>query len=407
MAERNQSNARAVDQYYQDLKDGKDRSTWAAANAHILKLYPGKEAIYEAWLIEQSVEEEGLSDFGEGVLPIGPLRGEGPTPETLRWPKDIDVRNETDYVFFQFGSYIPPFGSVEDTVTSDVYRNEVYVAAKEDNRTQNAMYEMSSYLKANGPGVILPMPQDLGNETETNWQGKSFTQIGRAAISGASGNSGFAVGKLKKGVGNVTAIMTAVTAAGLNVIPGLGGNLSMNDISGSTKGIVLNPNAELLFDSPTLREIGMTWKLIARNQKEAQEIQKIIKLFRESSLPRRGSNTEGGFTFTNKDLEHFGNKIQETLTPFDNGGNLSGGDLHKGETFIHVPDLCRFSFMTGSEVNRKIIQFKPCAVNRVTVNYTPDGTYATYSDGSPVAIELGLSFLETKIVFKDDVSKGY
>ena len=37
------------------------------------------------------------------------------------------------------------------------------------------------------------------------------------------------------------------------------------------------------------------------------------------------------------------------------------------------------------------------------VNYTSDGTYATYSDGAPVAVELRLNFMETKLIFADEV----
>ena len=36
---------------------------------------------------------------------------------------------------------------------------------------------------------------------------------------------------------------------------------------------------QLLYDSPTLREIGMTWKLIANNQREAEEIKSIVDEF--------------------------------------------------------------------------------------------------------------------------------
>ena len=63
--------------------------------------------------------------------------------------------------------------------------------------------------------------------------------------------------------------------------------------------------------------------------------------------------------------------------------------------------------MTGSVANENIIQFKPCAINAVEVNYTPDGTYATYEGGVPAAIELRVNFMETKLVFADEVEIGY
>ena len=74
---------------------------------------------------------------------------------------------------------------------------------------------------------------------------------------------------------------------------------------------------------------------------------------------------------------------------------------------MKVPNLCKFTFMKGEETKKQLIQFKPCAISRVAVNYTPDGTYATYSDGSPIAIELQLSFVETKVLFKKDIKDGF
>jgi hypothetical protein len=44
----------------------------------------------------------------------------------------------------------------------------------------------------------------------------------------------------------------------------------------------------------------------------------------------------------------------------------------------------------------------------VSANFTPDGAYATYEDGSPVATELTVSFIETKLIFSEEIldSKG-
>ena len=37
------------------------------------------------------------------------------------------------------------------------------------------------------------------------------------------------------------------------------------------------------------------------------------------------------------------------------------------------------------------------------INYTPDGNYATYGDASPVAYEIKLSFMETKLLFSEEI----
>ena len=74
------------------------------------------------------------------------------------------------------------------------------------------------------------------------------------------------------------------------------------------------------------------------------------------------------------------------------------------ENFIRVPRLCKFTFMKGNKPHEYLTQFKPCAMSGVTVNFTPDNTYATYNDGAPVATELRINFQETKLIFADEVN---
>ena len=124
-------------------------------------------------------------------------------------------------------------------------------------------------------------------------------------------------------------------------------------------------------------------------------IQQIIATFREHSLPSWGDQNHPT-TFTWKAGGEGDNKWEKEE---QDGSN--------GDTFIHVPDLCHFLFMKGDKINERLIQFKPCALANVSVNYTADGTYATYTDGAPVAIELGLKFQETKVIFRSDVDKGF
>ena len=88
---------------------------------------------------------------------------------------------------------------------------------------------------------------------------------------------------------------------------------------------------------------------------------------------------------------------------------LADGDRNplSQDNFIRVPFLCKFAFRRGSGNHPWLAQFKPCAITRVQVNYTPDGTYATYSDGSSVATELSINFLESKLIYQSEIAQGY
>ena len=334
---------------------------------------------------------------------VGPLGGEKPTKDrTLRWPEDA-IGTDTDYVFFQFGKYVPPF-SRDAGYTKIKEKNESGSGGESQKDLNNVFESATTYelynssannldVSRNANNIMLPIPQDLSNEIQQQWQGKQFTALGRAALAAvAGGNMSYAKNVVKNITGNAKAIQTALTTFALNSIPGVGGNISFNDVSGSTRGIVINPNAELLYDSPEMREIGMIFRLVPRNPAESIMIQNIVKTFRAASMPSWGAT--GG--------EPLVAGAGATQNPEEDLINYGGED-----NWIRVPNLCKFTFMHGDTPHPYLIQFKPCAISRVEVNYTSDGTFATYSDGAPVAVELSLNFMETKLVFADEVAMGY
>ena len=331
-----------------------------------------------------------------GSINAGSLKGKTGHEEssTLRYPSDGIKDKNTDYVLFQFGKYNPPFGTdAEADSGSNPY--EQYNQSVSDLELKSvSVKNLKNKTTSRVESIVLPMPQDLSNELKSDWSAKSFTRLGRTAIAAAAGGRFSDVGNLAKDItGNLQSIQGAVVSNILNKIPGVGGNLSINDITGSTRGIVLNPNAEVLYDSPNMREIGMVFKMVPRNDDEAATIKMICDAFRSASLPRYGASDS---------LD------DEILTSAKNDGREKDKDFRmQGDNFIRVPYLCKFTFMSGSDTNAWVAQFKPCAITRVQVNYTPDGTYATYTSGSPVATELSINFLESKVIFENEVAGGF
>ena len=337
-------------------------------------------------------------------IPIGPLGGQFDKGSAYRWPLDM-IDDSTDWVLFQFGKYPKPFGrDVRDITGIDKQKYQRLQAGR--NSFNLGMYNNSAAaLQEQGPCVMLPVPQDVANEIQQTWQGKQFTAVGRAAISAAAAGQFANAGEVFKNLsGNLTALQTAFTKLALNTIPGVGGNISFNDISGSTRGIVINPNAELLYDSPQMREVGMVFKMVASNRQESEQIKNICKTFRMNASPQYGGMDEN-------DPEEW-QKTKEQFLKMSEGNEKNTKDNQWGDmyNFIRVPNLCKFTFMKGHNVHPWLVQFKPCAISNVEVNYTPDGTYATHPDGAPVSVELRLSFMETKVVFaqeiKEEIGRG-
>ena len=129
----------------------------------------------------------------------------------------------------------------------------------------------------------------------------------------------------------------------------------------------------------------IVFKLVPHSETEAKQIKMICDTFRTASLPEYGS------------------KPGKVVRFEADSKSVALGSSN----WIRVPNLCKFTFMTGGTANTNVAQYKPCAITGVQVNYTPDGTYATYGDGSPVATEITLKFVETKLIFSSEIQAGF
>ena len=330
-------------------------------------------------------------------LQIGPLDGQFDKGNSYRWPLDM-IEDSTDWVLFQFGKYPKPFGRDVRNLTK-IEENKWMGLQAGRNQYNLDMYNNSvAALKSQGPSIMLPVPQDVANEIQQTWQGKQFTAMGRAAISAAAAGQFANAGTVLKDVaGNLVGLQASLTKLALNTIPGVGGSIDFNDISGSTRGIVINPNAELLYDSPQMREIGMVFKMVASNKAESEQIYKICQTFRRNASPEYGGTD-------NADSDEWKETKEQLLGDVTKGVNGDENIWGNMNNFIRVPNLCKFTFMKGHNVHPWLVQFKPCAISNVEVNYTPDGTYATHPDGSPISVEIRLSFMETKVVFAQEIN---
>jgi len=293
------------------------------------------------------------------------------TTGSIRYPKDAAMSKESDYVLFEFYKYQPPFQGIN---RGDVTSKSSGISAYNASVTDEQFYEKTTL-----DSVILYMPEDISTGYKANWSGKAFSNLGRDILSLAgSGDIGQALSNAGEFVD--TSLNQLLPNAGEKTIEAVigkitGEQVSPNDIFGSTRGVILNPNVELLFSGIDLRNFALNYRLVPRNDREASDIRKIINVFRKAMLPSFAQ--QGDITFSSAEAAQ--------------------------DNFIRVPNVCRVSFMKGSGLNKYVPQYKMCAITQVDINYTPDGTYATYGDGSMVAIELSLAFQETKLIFAEEV----
>jgi len=312
----------------------------------------------------QNNSKVSLQSLGAGLPGVNTTPGK----VTLKYPDNmLDV---SDYVLFQFYDYKPPFGKGA-TKTNGTF-----------DYNQSSSYQTAS----NGyQPIALYMPEDISSGFRAQWTGKSMSSLAVDSLR-AMGQDGFgnkalgAIGTISNfaermgALAGATALQKATTKIS-------GDALSFDDIFGSVSGSILNPNTELLFNSIDLRNFTLNFKLVPRNTTEAGRINSIVEQFQRATLPERAPGQVMGFN--------------------QSGTNNTGVNLG----FIGMPKLVRVSFMHKNAENTKLPRFKMCAITNVDINYTPDGSFSTYtgSDGQPVAIGLSMGFQETKICFSEEV----
>ena len=114
------------------------------------------------WYVANADAIEDKKKNGSKIT-VGPLGGEKPEKtgnRTLRWPDDI-IQKTTDYVFFQFGKYLPPFSrdaGYRELLDKEKYnlKNPFNTATTEDlYNSSNENLDVSN--SANN--IVLPIPQ--------------------------------------------------------------------------------------------------------------------------------------------------------------------------------------------------------------------------------------------------------
>lgn len=218
--------------------------------------------------------------------------------------------------------------------------------------------------------VTLPAPGGLTDNNTIDWAGQRMDEVkqelANIALStvdrqaeGFKDSSRAAIDKIIAERGGVSeALKTALIGNAIGVD---------QQLFTRETGAIINPNLELLFSGPALRQFQFQFKLSARNVGERDEIARIIKFFKKGSAVQRS----------------------------------------KANLFLKSPNTFNIEYKHKGELNQYINRIKECALQSVSVNYTPEGTYAVHPDGAMISYEISLAFSELEPVFEDDPEFGH
>lgn len=298
-----------------------------------------------------------------------------PKQTALRFPYDMRLSEDSDYVLFDFYEYTPPFSSEVDL--PEVARPINWKLVNYNNSVTAAAKQAEGYSQ-----LLLYMPDDVQDQYKADWEGKAFGSM-TAGILASAGRAG-TIEKLNSlATQGKQAVDRLKVNAAASLVAGLaksitGDTITPQDVFASVGGAIRNPNVELLFQSMNLRTFDLVFKMSPYHPNDEKNIRGIINTFRKAMLP----------------------KYEGVTSVFD----IKNDGIQAA--FIKVPHLCKVAYMRGGGIHPYLPSYKLCAITDMNVNYTPDNNYSTFAGGGPVAYELKVSFMETKLVFAEDFGEG-
>ena len=165
-------------------------------------------------------------------------------------------------------------------------------------------------------------------------------------------------------INNTQALFNAKIAT--SIVGAFGANVSVNQLLARQEGQIFNPNMELLFDGPTLRNFRFSFKMTPRSREEAEQCKLIIRTFKMNMAPKVTSGR----------------------------GSQS--------LFLNTPNVFQLRYKTGHRNHPFLHKFKQCFLTDISVNYTGEGVYATYENREPVSMIMDLSFKELEPIYDQD-----
>ena len=308
----------------------------------------------------------------------------------LRYPSEL-LTEHADYLqidierYEAIGStYVNRSGGSDRYVTGNIVTNRA-------GRTTSARLSRKPLINAGT--ILLPIPSQLQDSNNVVYGDSKLNGLAAAGVSalestmtglGAklanSDNEFNLTGQteefaeaLRKGFGNnnqsaltnaADLVTKKLAAEAVNIF---GANVTPNQLLARGNGEILNPNMELLFSDVTIRNFRFSFKLTPRNKKEAEQVKLIIRAFKRNMAPQ-----------------------------------AQGGVANGSQFFLRTPNIFKLRYRSGNKDHPFLHKFKQCFLTDMQTTYTADGVYSTYEDGTPVSMQMDLSFKELQPIYDVD-----
>ena len=301
----------------------------------------------------------------------------------LRYPLEA-LTEQTDYLQIDIEQYAALGNYVSEPGYSQRYvRGNYFGSDRAGRRSSN---RLSKKPLVNAGTILLPIPSNVQDSNNVQYDTSVLNGLAATGVKAAEdvmniqfgqGQNAFeqlanavttAKTSITRGTGNTAAATNAITKFLASKAIGIfGGNVTASQLLARGNGEILNPNMELLFGGPTIRNFRFQFKFTPRNEKESEQVRLIIRAFKRNMAPQ-----------------------------------AQGGTLDSGNFFLKTPNVFSLRYRTGRKNHPFLNRFKQCFLSDVQTTYTGEGVYATYDDGTPVSILLDLSFKELQPIYDID-----
>jgi len=304
----------------------------------------------------------------------------------LRYPLE-SLTEHTDYLQIDIEKYVP-IGSGYASAPGEANRYVTGNYFTTNRAGRRSASKLSTKPLINAGTILLPIPASLQDTNNVRYDSSNLNGLAAAGVELAESGmraidftkpvqqqadalrdtAGVFKDRVQGGVGSPSAakdiIIKSLASAAVNQF---GANTNFNQLLARSTGEILNPNMELLFGGPTLRNFRFQFKFTPRNEKEAEQVRLIIRAFKRNMAPQ-----------------------------------AQGGQLNSGNWFLKTPNVFKLRYRTGRNDHPFLNKFKQCFLSDVQTTYTADGVYSTYDDGTPVSMTLDLSFKEIQPIYDID-----
>lgn len=318
----------------------------------------------------QSDNAKSASDFASG--PLGSLFQSKYNYNNLQYPADLNSVGKGHAIVFEISQ--PKSKSIEDVVNY-----AAKIGTEGVNTVAEGGKEFVNSMNTNPEETLKNFGNNVKNGLTNLLEGKVFeTTVAelmtvnkdlKAIVSLYMPDSlSF---QYVSNFGEVSIMEAASALPGIGKIPGFIQSVMDNPaakLALNKMGYAFNPQSQVLFQGIDFRTFEMSFTFSPKSAREAQQVQKIIKLFRSYAAPTIVTGAAGFF-----------------YTP---------------------PGVFNLSFRKDGAVNPNINKITDCVLENVTVNYAPNG-WSSYKDGQPVQTTMDLTFKETVLVDRAKIQQGY